>query len=76
MLEIIKNMISNDSVISSARFINILGFFTATALISYDTYIKVGLDNVNFMSYLTYCAGGFAVSKGLDYLQNKKDSNV
>jgi len=71
MRELFKTMLSNDSGISSARFINILGFFTATALIAYDTYIRSNLDNMNFTAYLAYCAGGFAVSKGLDYLQTR-----
>lgn len=73
MLEFFKNMLSNDSVISSARFINIQGYYTATGLIIYDTYLLGHLDNSNFMYYLTYCAGGFAISKGIDYLQGKKN---
>lgn len=76
MQELVKSMLTNGGVISSARVINVLGFFTATGLIAYDTYLRVALDNVNFTAYLTYCAGGFAVSKTLDYLQDKKDKNV
>ena len=75
-MEILKSILSNEGVISSARVINIGGFITSTALMVMDFFEKNGLDTANFIAYLTYCAGGFAVSKGLDYLQNKGVSNA
>lgn len=72
MLEFIKKLITSASEYSSARFINIQGFYTATALIAYDTYLKLHLDDVNFMWYLAYCGGTYGVSKYLE----KKDTNV
>ena len=71
MLQYLKNMVSSDATVSSARVINISGFVTSTGLMIADFSAKNALDTANFVAYLTYCAGGFAVSKGLDYLQNK-----
>ena len=75
-MEFLKSILSSEGAISSARLINIGGFITSTGLMVMDFYEKNGLDTANFAAYLTYCAGGFAVSKGLDYLQSKKETNV
>lgn len=75
-MEFLNSILSNEGAISSARLINIGGFITSTGLMVMDFHEKNGLDTANFIAYLTYCAGGFAVSKGLDYLQNKGVSNA
>ena len=71
--EWLTNLLSSDSAISSARAINVGGFFTSTGLMVADFAAKNALDSVNFGAYLTDCAGGFAVSKALDYAQAKKE---
>lgn len=73
MKEFFKKLISNMSEYSSARFVNIQGFYTATALIATDTFLRGHLDDVNFMWYLAYCGGVYGVSK---YLDKKDSSNV
>ena len=74
MIEYLKNMLQNDSVISSARFINVAGFFTATGLMIHDTILRGLLDSTNFGMYLAYCAGVYGVSKGLDKIQGKDNA--
>lgn len=77
MIEFFKNMLHNESAISSARFINVAGFFTATSLMVYDTVLRGMLDNANFGMYLAYCGGVYGVSKVLDKVQGgKKDDNA
>lgn len=73
MPDFFKKLITSASEYSSARFINVLGFFTATALIGYDTFLRGHLDDVNFMWYLAYCGGVYGVSK---YLEKKEPTNV
>ena len=75
MLQYLKNMVSSDATVSSARVINISGFVTSTGLMIADFVAKNALDTANFGLYLTYCAGGFVASKALDYFK-KEPTNV
>ena len=75
MLQYLKNMVSSDATVSSARVINISGFVTSTGLMIADFSAKNALDTTNFGLYLTYCAGGFVASKALDYFK-KEPTNV
>ena len=72
MLEFFKKLITSANEYSSARFINIQGFYTATALIIYDIYLRGHLDDTNFIWYLAYCGGVYGVSKYLE----KKETNA
>ena len=76
MIEWFKNMLQNDSVVSSARFINVAGFFTATGLMVHDVILRGMMDSTNFGMYLAYCAGVYGVSKGLDMVKGKENANA
>jgi len=71
MFNFLKETLMSDSNKSSTRVINYLGAINATGLLIYDTYLRSGLDNTNFLIFMTYCVGGYGLSKVVDYKKKK-----
>ena len=69
MINILKELITDDGALSSARFINLIGAVTGTGVIVYFAYLTT-LNTEMFGAYLAYCAGVYGMGK---YITRKYD---
>lgn len=65
-----KELLKPKGLYSSARWINLGGFYVASIVVLYLTYLGK-IDGMIFGAYLTYCAGTYGAGKYLE----KKDNN-
>lgn len=73
--EFLVQIVTPSSTISSARFVNVCGFVVASGLLIFDSITHLSLLTPNFIAYLTYCAGGYAISKGLSCLEGSQKND-
>ena len=69
MKKLILDLINTQTVTSSSRFINLVGFIAMTIWISYSVYTS-GLQYEIVAVYAAYCAGGYLGGK---YIGKGKD---
>ena len=72
MKKLILDLINSETVTSSSRFINLVGFIAMTIWITWHIYNKELTYDI-LAVYATYCAGGYIGGK---YLNNREESNA
>lgn len=74
-MQILKEILTDNGSISSARVINVGGFVIGSALLSYHGFWLDKLDAEIYGLYMAYCAGTYGAGKWIER-KYKDDRNT